>query len=192
MMEAEAHPNGWCFGSPTRYYQPNFRLVRQKIVLLLRYHWCHQTVPKPSGLHTTAFIRIRVNELLLLFREKPTTFLSACKLTMTTTESENEKIPPSWFHYAALGESTTALLSSFILLMISVTVAISIDNQHSPVSHVEIAYKKLGPPPKVDPPRIFEFKKTEARLVTNEMRKAYEKDGVIGNQCFGNAFCWME
>jgi hypothetical protein len=99
--------------------------------------------------------------------------ISLHMLTMTSKEeTENEKQPLSWLQYAALGDSTAALVGSFLLLVISVVVALSMDDRE-----IDQAYRKLGPPPKMDPPRVFQFQKTP--LVSNEMRKAFEKDGVI-------------
>lgn len=86
---------------------------------------------------------------------------------------ENEKHPTSWLQYVALGDSTTALVGSFLLLVVSVAVALSIDVD----SEMDPEYRKLGPPPKIDPPRVFEIQKE--MLVSVEMRRAFEKDGVI-------------
>eukprot|EP00980_Cylindrotheca_fusiformis_P019548 scaffold6776_cov124-Cylindrotheca_fusiformis.AAC.3 len=92
---------------------------------------------------------------------------------MTSEEDAGyEKQPASWLRYVALGDSMMALAGSFLLLVVSVAVALSLDQQV-----VDEQYLKLGPPPKLGPARIFEFQKTQ--LVSTEMRRAFEKDGVI-------------
>ena len=47
----------------------------------------------------------------------------------------------------------------------------------------EDPYKALGPIPKVDPPKIFEISSATlsslSKLVTTDIRKAFEEDGVV-------------
>lgn len=87
--------------------------------------------------------------------------------------------PPSLLQFLAVGESTSALVASFLLFGLSVLTAVYI-NKDDDTFHVDaVAYRKLGPPPKIDPPIIFQFQKNGEHLVSSEMRRAFEKDGVI-------------
>ena len=86
---------------------------------------------------------------------------------------------PSLLQFLAVGESTSALVASFLLFGLSVLTAVYI-NKDDNTFHVDaVAYRKLGPPPKIDPPIIFQFQKNGEHLVSSEMQRAFEKDGVI-------------
>ena len=93
---------------------------------------------------------------------------------MTGADEKQVDDSPSWLKLAALGDSTTALFCSFALLVMSVVIALAIDD----TPEVDPAYQALGPPPKVDPPKIFQFQEGMP-LVSDEMRAAFQKNGVI-------------
>jgi hypothetical protein len=84
---------------------------------------------------------------------------------------------------AIFGDSSWALFASFFLLVVAVGIAWVLDNEGTePMNPVDVAYPTLlGPVPKVDPPRIFQVnpKDKSLPLVTQEMRDAFDKDGVI-------------
>jgi hypothetical protein len=109
-------------------------------------------------------------------QDDPATRTTPPPPTTTTTS-----LPSSWLASLAIfGDSSWALLASFGLLVAAVGVALYMDDgigSSSNVDPFEIAYQQLGPTPKIDPPRIFEFRRGE--LVTEEMRIAFAKDGVI-------------
>lgn len=95
-----------------------------------------------------------------------------------------------WLSYLAVfGDSGFALVTSFALLVVAVTVALFLDEEQTGdlSASDEKAYRALGPIPKLEPPRIFDFTSTtkeasstsDGVFVSDEMRKAFEKDGVI-------------
>lgn len=96
-------------------------------------------------------------------------------LKMTKEDEKQVNIDsPSWVKLAALGDSTTALFCSFALLVVSVVVSLAIDD----APEVDLEYQALGPLPKIDPPKIFQFQ-DGMPLVSDEIRKAFQTDGVI-------------
>jgi hypothetical protein len=109
-------------------------------------------------------------------QDDPATRTTPPPATTTTTS-----IPSSWLASLAIfGDSSWALVASFGLLVVAVGVALYMDDgiaSNSNDDPFETAYQQLGPIPKIDAPRIFEFRREE--LVTEEMRIAFAKDGVI-------------
>jgi hypothetical protein len=92
--------------------------------------------------------------------------------------NDEEQQSRSWSsNLAIFGDSSSALVASFLLLVISICVALWIDDG-TPSSPPD-AYSKLGPVPVIDPPRIFEIQADDPPIVSSEMRDAFEKDGVI-------------
>ena len=83
---------------------------------------------------------------------------------------------PTLIQFIALGDSTFALVASFLLLAVSIVIAIYMNHDGT---YDDEAYRNLGPIPKVDAPRIFQFQKTENGFVSTEMRKAFEIEGAI-------------
>ena len=92
--------------------------------------------------------------------------------------NDKEQQSRSWSsNLAIFGDSSSALVASFLLLLLSICVALWVEDgtQSAPPD----AYSKLGPVPVIDPPRIFEIQADDAPIVSSEMRDAFEKDGVI-------------
>lgn len=101
--------------------------------------------------------------------------------------------------FAILGDSWTALVASFSVLVIAVLISLNVERNPSlqllpfrPISswwsrNQEIdwgkAYRSLGPVPDIDPPKIFlvdtAVDAQEKSLVTQEIMQAYGKDGVV-------------
>eukprot|EP00536_Pseudo-nitzschia_multiseries_P008326 jgi/Psemu1/287710/fgenesh1_pg.210_\ len=99
-----------------------------------------------------------------------------------------------WYRNLALfGDSSLALFSSFGLLVLSFLVSLHMDgNRYLDIPSMrmpwelspgEKAYRKLGPVPSFPPPRIFRVDDNQpadnVNLVSEEMREAFERDGVI-------------
>lgn len=82
--------------------------------------------------------------------------------------------------FVVFGDSPLGLAASFILLLVAVGTALWI-NQEDLSENVSrtAAYKSLGPVPKIDPPKIFVVTPNGSSLVTDEIRAAFEKDGVV-------------
>jgi hypothetical protein len=92
--------------------------------------------------------------------------------------SDKEQKSKSWLsNLAIFGDSSSALVTSFFLLVISIYAALWMDDGTQSIP--PDAYSKLGPVPAIDPPRIFEIKADDPPIVSSEMRAAFEKDGVI-------------
>jgi ectoine hydroxylase-related dioxygenase (phytanoyl-CoA dioxygenase family) len=108
----------------------------------------------------------------------------------TTTHSEDRDMEdvhdkddtkPWLSNLALFGDSQLALLSSTLLLMVAVAVSWYVDHGHlSTFSREERAYRALGPVPNLEPPVIFETPpQQESLLLSDEMRRAYTRDGVV-------------
>jgi hypothetical protein len=82
--------------------------------------------------------------------------------------------------FAVFGDSIWALVLSFVLLLVAIGVAFYLDRDETTARNpVDEAYNKLPPTPKIPPAKIYHFISGEGPFVTNEMRLAYENDGVI-------------
>ena len=82
---------------------------------------------------------------------------------------------------AVFGDSVWALVLSFGLLLVAIGVAFYLDNDETTARNpVDEAYNKLPPTPKIAKAKIYQVTSPgEGPFVTNEMRIAYENDGVI-------------
>ena len=89
-----------------------------------------------------------------------------------------------WYTNLALfGESSFALCSSFGLLVLSFVISLYM-NGNLPLapwdlSPSERAYRKLGHPPTIAPPKIFHVDNQLDNLVSGEMQESFDRDGVI-------------
>lgn len=98
-----------------------------------------------------------------------------------------ERKEKSWYTNLALfGDSSFALFSSFGLLVLSVVISLYMENNLPfppwDVSPSEKAYRKLGPVPNIEPPKIFHIQdllRNENNLISEEMHQAFERDGII-------------
>jgi hypothetical protein len=84
----------------------------------------------------------------------------------------------------SFGDSSFALASSLLLLVVSIIVALWIDSQDAASAAIDYNYQQLGSPPRIDKPRIFSIPRRgdgdySSSLLTTEMRTAFQKDGVI-------------
>ena len=82
--------------------------------------------------------------------------------------------------FAIFGDSSYSLIASFLLLAISVSLALLLDKE--PKTTSDAGYRqRMGPVPAIDPPYVFEIEPTMGRknLVSAEMKRAFNQDGVI-------------
>ena len=85
----------------------------------------------------------------------------------------------NWYSRAALfGESSFALLCSSSLLALSFVIALYLDADRD-LSPTERAYRELEQLPTIAPPKIFQVDDLLDDFISDEMRQAFHRDGVI-------------